>query len=429
MGRELPASVGQRLLWVLDHYRGDDGALNCPVLFRVRGPLDRDRLNAAVNALTQRHESLRTTFEGRGSRLLQLVHETQTLSIKQVDLSDSVCPTVRAQQAIDGELTTSIDPRVWPVRVTLWRLGEQDHILCINVHHLVTDAWSGVRIFRELQLLLNGATVHSLPAIRWQYAQFTEWQYKSFQEHMFGEQQAYWQRKLLGAECPELPFKPRAAQGSDVRRTASEISTIDADSVESLRQLARKHRTTFFTVMLAAFYGTLHRVTGQTDLAVGSIFANRFRPEVSNTIGFFANMLVLRNRFPMHPNFLEILENTRNTVQEAFLHQALPYQLLPANTIQAGPRRPDDVVFQLLSEPMNATNIRDARVEMLLPASLSRRFDLELTLVPRDGALNLALYYNAARLDRDRVAAFLEEYASFIVAIGGGPRRRASDKA
>src|SRR4051812_9131723 len=141
--REAPASVGQRLLWQMDHHRGAGGALNCPVFLRLRGRLDRGALLSALDRLVRRHESLRTTFAGRGHRLTQLIHEEPPPpATAELDLGGEPDPEEALERALAAEAQERVDPQAWPVRCTLWRLSDREHVLCVNMHHLVTDGWS-----------------------------------------------------------------------------------------------------------------------------------------------------------------------------------------------------------------------------------------------------------------------------------------------
>src|SRR5206468_8654163 len=161
----------------------------------------------------------------------------------------------------------------------------------------------------------------------------------------------YWRRQLADAELAVLP-RLRTRSETPETRSRVERATIEREVVGSLQQLARARRTTIFPVMLSVYYALLGRLTGQTDLAVSSIFANRSRPEARNTVGFLSNMVVLRTALGPHSSFAEIVRSASATVIQAFANQELPYQMLPLNTLRAGSVRPDDVVFQMFTGPM-----------------------------------------------------------------------------
>jgi hypothetical protein len=428
--RRAPVSVGQRLLWFVDHYRGTEGALNCPVICRLRGRLDVSALQTALDDLARRHESLRTTFAGRGRHLVQIIHEFSAAPIAKVDLSEAADPETAAQHAMSEELQTRIDPETWPVRVTLWRIADQDHLLCINVHHLVTDAWSCPVLFREFGLLLDRAAGVGveLPPVGWQYTQFADWQQRLIDNGELRPHSEYWCRQLAGVRVPELPYSGTTSDRAE-RRTAREVVNLESAVSDGLRRLARSERTTLFTVMLSLYYALLHRLTGQTDLAVGTLFANRLLAEVQNTIGFLANMVVLRTEIANAVTFDDVVRKARVTVTDAFMHQAVPYHLLPANIVEGGLGRINEVMFQMIAEPIRSVKMAKLEADVLVPEGIGSRFDLELVLVPRAGGFRGVLFYNSSRFDGRWARRFIASYAAFAAAVAVQPGVRLAELA
>lgn len=424
--REVPASIGQRLLWLLDHYRGADGALNIAVLFRLRGALDVLALAAAVNQLSHRHEALRTTFAGRGRLLTQLIHDPEPLAVVQRDLCRADDPEAALQQAVREELRTRIDLGSWPLRVTLWRVAAREHVLCLNMHHLVTDAWSCGVVSRELGLLYDRLVAGGPepPRVDWQYNQFVEWQQQTLVGDRLRGHEDYWRRQLQGGQLPSLPARAtRLEPGATRPAERIERVAIEPPVVRALQQLARSHRTTLFAVMLALYYALLHRLTGQNDLAVASLLANRLRPELRYTVGFLANMVVLRTRFEPAASFPDILQATRATVIDAFVHQELPYQLLPLDTMHANALL--DVVFQMMAEPTHQLQVADLQVEpMDAPDGLVSRFDLDFALIPRRGGLEALLGYAPDRFDGAWAHDMASGYARLARTVAGAPDSR-----
>jgi hypothetical protein len=420
--RKVPSSIGQRLLWLVDHYRGQDGALNCPVLLRLRGPLDTAALQSALDQLSARHETLRTTFIVEGRDLIQLIHDPKPFPLENFDLSEMIDSETAVQQRIANELRMRIDATTWPVRGTLWRVRETDHVLCINMHHLVADAWSCRIVFEDLRRLLDRIVFGGppLPQITWQYSQFIEWQQQELHGQQLRSHQDYWCKQLEGATLPLWPNKTDHENVKE-RRSASESIDIDSQTVAALSLFARKRRTTLFNVMLASYYVLLHQLTGQADLAIASLFANRLRPELQNTVGFVANMVILRTSLPKGATFTDLINETHATVTGAFLHQQVPYYILPGNVIQDRRRRPDDVVFQVLAEPVYNANLAGAEVEVLVPDGVGNRFELELALIPLKEGFKVVLFYNQARLDRAGAREFISRYANLVTLLSAQP--------
>ncbi len=415
--REIPASVGQRLLWYVDRYRGQAGELNCPFVLRVRGRLDVGILVLTVNDLVERHEALRTTVVRRGRGIYQIVHAAQPVSIQQMDFSDTAAPATFVKKALCEELRTRIDPTTCPVRVTLYRESDSDHTLCINMHHLVSDAWSCGVVFRDFRMLFEHRTSGgpTPPAPAWQYSDFAQWQEESLAGESLRQHHEYWRRVLEKAKLPSLPLDQLAS--SPRRRSEREILEINAETGKSLRDFARAKKTTMFNVMLAIYCCLLYRLSGQTDLLVASLFANRSRSEVQQTVGFFANIILLRTRLGRAVRFVDVLSSVHRTVMDALLHQAVPYCMLPLNDLRDSPRRPDDVVFQMMPEAASQSRMAGLDLDLIIPESLGSRFELELVLVPQRDGFRVILFYNAERIDKIWARGFLWAYVEMTSVI------------
>jgi hypothetical protein len=418
--RQVPASVGQRLLWQMDHYRGANGALNCPVLLRLRGSLDTAALRDAVHALSLRHEALRTTFTGRGPRLTQVVHERpRALAIVETDLSDERDPEAAAGLAMTAEARRRVDPEEWPVRVSLWRLAEREHVLCVNLHHLVTDGWSCAIVANDLVRIYDRLAGGGppLPEVGWQYTRWVEWQRELLQGEGLVRLREYWRRQLAGAELADLP-RAAVRAPADQRRTVVEHAVIPGPAVRALEAQARGAGTALFTMLLSAYYLLLNRTTGQTDLAVASIFANRSRPELRHTVGFLSNMVVLRGRVGGQATFLDLVRDLTSSVIGAFAHQELPYQLMPLDTLRAGPARPESVVFQLFAGPLQGSTAVGLVVEPIItvPEGIGSRWDFELSLAPSAGDLSVLLCYADDLYRREWARRFLDDYVRLVLA-------------
>ncbi len=425
--REAPASVGQRLLWFLDRYRGQTGALNCPMICRVHGRADETALRAAVDDLAARHDSLRTTFAGGGRELRQVIHEPAPVPVTTVDLRAEPDPEAALRAAIATDLRTRVDPRRAPLRVTGWRVGEDDRVLALTMHHLVTDTWSCDVLFTELAAAYERAVRPAggadpggdgQPATGWQPTQFAAWQERQLRGPAGQRHRDYWEQQLAGVRPPGIPVSPAGDGGG---RRAVEHAAVDPAVGRALRELARAERTTPFTVLLAGYYTLLHRLTAADDLAVATLFANRTRPELQRTVGFLANMVVLRAQLPPRATFVDVVRRSRQTVIDAFAHQELPYHLLARRTERAGGLRPDDLVFQMLAEPIDVTVAAGGVQFQGVVPDVVGRFDLELALMPRGDGYAAKLYYTADRLSPGWAADFIAGYAQTAAAVAAEP--------
>jgi hypothetical protein len=419
---EIEPSPGQRLLWHLDRYRGGDGAMNCPLLCRVRGHLDLAHLRTALGAAVARHESLRTVFAGRGRTLVQRVLDPEPVDPVLRDVSGGPDPESAMHEQLAAELRTRVDPSQCPIRVTLWRVSGDDHVLCVNMHHLVTDSWSLGVVFEDICAVLDREAGGSggLPPLGWQFRQFAAAQQAELGGAPGRRLTDWWRDRLDGMRLPAVPLSPAPADRTE-RTTALVRGDVGPEVVAGLRDLARSERTTLFSVLLTVYFLVLHRVTGDVDLAVASLFANRSRPETRRTVGFLANMLVLRQVLDPRRSVASQVRATHSTVVEAFLHQALPYQLLPVTGAERTGRRADDVVFQMLADPVYTTTAGGAEIEVMVPDGVGSRFELELVLVPVGEALRALLFHDAARLEPGFAERFVDRYVTAAAAVARRP--------
>jgi hypothetical protein len=401
---------------MMNHYRASAGygVFNCPVLVRISGPLDVSALRAAVDRLGERHQSLRTTFHGRGRDMVQRVHRPRPTPWTYADLSTS-----DQDAAITAELRSEVDIRQWPMRATLWRIGPTEHVLCVNVHHIVTDAWSTGILFRELHTGYTGA---ALDPVGWQYPDFAAWQQNLLDGPDISRHRAYWRRQLRGSALPRLPRAPRSESTPSFGDTGVAAVDLDAETGGRLRALAREHRATPFAVLLAAYFAALRRVTGQHDLTVASLFANRTHRETQGTVGFLANMVMLRCRSTPSSTFLDLVREAQTTSIGALAHQAHPFQTLPPYLVETGGLRPDDVVFQVVTETAHRVRAGAAEFELLVPDGIGSRFSFELAVTPLGQGYRAILFYRRDWFDDIFAERFAAGFGEVVRAGVADPR-------
>lgn len=413
---EAPASPGQRILWLIHHFKGAHGQLNYPLLLHMRGPLNEERLQQAVNALVKRHEALRTTFGRSQGLLVQLIHEPAPLTITTTRVEPA--SELRLRQAISAETGHSIDPTTTPVRVTLWRLGPREHVLCVNTHHLLTDAWSCRVVLEELLLLLGGYA--DLPRQMWQYRHFVQWQRRRSVIDRQKADREYWNRQLTGVKAPALAYRTDQTLPPGASRTVTAELEVGSADWARIQQIARAEQTTPFTIMLSIYYALLYRESGDTDLAVSSPFANRARSEVMRTVGFFANMLVLRTSLTAGSTFAHLVRSTRATVNAALAHQAFAHFLPSAGRRPATERPVENVVFQMLPALPPPAKIGDLEINVL-PPNIDSRFDLEFCVLPHHGGgAGILIQHSVEQLDNEISKRLLSGFISIMETLASG---------
>ncbi|MEY4910318.1 MAG: hypothetical protein RL260_4036, partial [Pseudomonadota bacterium] len=367
----LPLSFAQQRLWFLDRLDARAGAAyHMPSSVRLVGALDVPALQAALDRIVQRHEALRTRFESSADSALQhssVQHSAVQvisapdvgLSLRHHDLGDLPEAEREAQlQAIaDEEAAAAFDLAHGPlIRARLLRLAPEDHVLLVTMHHIVCDGWSMGVLINELGALYTAFSQgrpDPLPALPIQYADFAVWQRRWLQGPVLQRQLAFWCDHLQGAPALlELPTdRPRPA-AQDFRGAAVGFA-LEADLSAALRSLAQRHGTTLFMTLLAAWGALLARLSGQSDVVIGTPVANRNRAELEPLIGFFVNTQALRVSLAGNPSVAELLAQVRTTALAAQDHQDIPFEqvieaLHPARSLAHTP------VFQVQLQALDA---------------------------------------------------------------------------
>ena len=407
-----PASTGQRLLWALERGRGGAGALNTPVLAQVRTGLDRAAFRAAVDALVQRHEALRTVVERRNRQLVRRVRDVGTCPVRFEDLSTASSPHDAVRAAIASETAQDVDQHESPIRASVWHVADDLDVCCLNVHHFATDGWSARLLLRDLAGLYQrevGADPVPLPPVEWQYSDFVEWRESDAETSMRAEHVAYWKHRLAGARTPRIPVVAGTAVRGDA--TAMELAPIDDGVVDALAVVAKAQRTTLFGVLTAAFVATLARTTGDRDVAVTVLLSDRTRPELWNTVGHFISAVVLRVPVPSPGDYPAVIRECRDALFGAVEHQAVPLLMLPPGLLDTRELRVEDVVFQVMGDgsevhpPFEPWPHRE-------PGGVGRTFALEFVVLPLFGHWYATALFAPGRFDPAWVREALRELAA-----------------
>lgn len=430
-------SIGQCMLWLMETQVGGPGVMNVPIIYRMRGPLQVSALSAALTRLVERHEMLRTSFawnecpEPEPSWLSQYVHPGSEVSVKCVDVSTEDDPYEAAYEGIRARLVQDIDVTTGPpFTVDLYRLSPSDHLLMVNVHHIVTDAWSNMLICRDLGEFYSrevGAPESELESVDWSFRRYVEWQQERSSGPTGEANTAFWRREL--ARMKYLDLRPAPQRAADKKPPTENVwFAVHGPQMGRLRELAKQQRTTLFVVMLTLFYCVLHTVSGENDLAVGSVFANRPRRELYNTVGFFANLVVLGAQLPEHPSFGDVLRVVRRTVLEALGHQEFPYLIMMGDpSMPPGAIRASEVVFHMLAVPENVSPPSGVTFSGLqvephpIPDGMGSRFDLELLIVPQVGMLEGVYRYAGDRYEKEFVERLARCYQDLVDTVVDNP--------
>ncbi len=425
---ELPLSFAQERLWFMHQLEPESAAYNSPRALLVEGALDIAALGAATTALAARHESLRTRFPSDDEdRPQQVIDPPAEVRLPMVDLTR--LPASRrddeARRGIDRRACQPFDLARGPLfRALLMRLEDCRHAVLFDLHHIVSDGWSMDVLIRELQALY-GAAVNSVPPplapLRIQVADHAAWQKSAAVEELLADQRHYWRRQLAGlADQTLLPTdRPRGeARGF---RGADLLTTLEPAVSRRLATLGRGQGATHFMTLLAVFDLLLHRLTGATDLAVGTDVAGRDRLELEGLIGFFVNNLVLRTDLGGNPSFRDLLGRVRETTLDAFVHQEVPFDRVVKDLgVPRDPARTPlfQVLFVLQNTPRSPATQPGLTLQPIATTSAVSKFDLAVFFAESSDGLLAKWTYDTDLFENStvrRLAARFEHLARQVV--------------
>ncbi|HYR09616.1 MAG TPA: condensation domain-containing protein, partial [Longimicrobium sp.] len=373
------------------------------------GPLDVPALERALGDVVRRHDALRTTFHEVSDAAVQVIAPFAGFALPVDDLSavDEAAREAEVRRRADAEAARTFDLSAGPLfRPALLRLGEEEHVLLLSMHHVVSDEWSMDVLFRELSALYGAhreGRESPLADRALQYADYAIWQREQLRGEVLDRQMAYWKDRLAGAPpLLELPTdRPRPAV--QTHRGAREPFELSAGLLERLRVLGQGEGATLYMVLLAAFKVLLAKYAGTDDVVVGSPVAGRTRGEAEALIGFFANTLVLRTDLSGDPAFRQLLHRVRETTLGAFDHQEVPFEKLVAE-LQPERSRSHSPLFQVMFSLESADGFAPALAGVEVRREDAHRettkYDLMLTLTPRPHGLQGVVTYGTELFDR-----------------------------
>lgn len=329
-----PLSLNQQRLWFLHQWEPESHAYNIFEVTRLYAKLDVAALNRSFNQVIKRHEILRTTFALIDGHPMQIIVPDLTLFVPVIDLHSIPMPAreIEARRLSDEESKRPFDLTRGPlVRLTALWMGDEDQVLLLTIHHIISDGWS-VSIFVEevykvYQAYLLGKT-RPLPELPIQYADFAIWQRQQLAGEPLQRQLDYWKKNLAGA--PSLLTFPidRPRPPTQTFRGKSYLFRLDPDLSQEIKEVSQQAKTTLFMTALAVFSVLLARYSHQNRIVVGTPVGNRHYREIESLIGFFVNTLVLCCDLSGNPTFWELLEQVRQISLKAHEHRDFPFEML-----------------------------------------------------------------------------------------------------
>jgi len=326
-----PLSYAQETLWLAEQVSPGTPTYNLPEAWVLQGEVNPTALQQAMDEIVCRHETLRTLFRSRDGRPEQVVLAAAHLEINRVDLGPITDQEGELQRPLAIEARVPFDLARAPLaRATLFRTGEDRHVLYLNVHHLISDAWSQSILIRELvdrysaKILQQSCAIPPLPV---QFADFSLWQRDLLKSDLGQAHLAYWKNIMRTAPDALALFPGHPTSDSFVHRGSTHFLKISSALKSALREVGRRDGATLFMTLLAGFEALLHRYTLEEQIVVGIPMACRERIELDNVIGFFVHTQPVCPNLSGDPTFLELLRRIRESVLQASEHQEVPCEL------------------------------------------------------------------------------------------------------
>jgi amino acid adenylation domain-containing protein len=429
----LPLSFSQQRLWFLYRIAPENPAYNIDYAAHFRGRLNITTLEQSIWRIVSRHEVLRTTFIQVEDQPQQVVHPEISFCVRYVDLRHLAAQNrqTHARELAIKEAQRPFDLQEGPLlRITVVQQGDEDYVLLAAMHHIICDGWSLGVFIRELvsnyETFSSGATSQE-PELDVQYADFSIWQRRWVEGKAVQAQFEYWKKKLSGmTTLLDLPLdRPRRAVQSG--RGASLAFSILPSTTAALNELAQQQDATLFMVLASASKMLLSRYSGQTDITVGTVIANRNRVEVEPLIGCFVNTLALRTQISGDSRFIELLQSVRNTTLEAYANQDAPFEKVAAKvdgSRDLGLSPLFQIMLVLQNAPLGKMELQEMRLEPEEVETQTAKFDLTVQFTEHEQRLQGKLEYSTDLFNPETAGRIAAHLQSLLGSIARDPQQR-----
>jgi non-ribosomal peptide synthetase component F len=430
----LPAAIAQEHFWFFEQVLPDLPLFNISYVIRLLGTLNVAVLEQSFNEILRRHEVLRTTFALVDGQLVQIIAPAMQMPLTMRDLR--IQPEAEregeAQHVLRKESRRPFDLTQGPLlRGCVLQLGEQEHLLLVTLHHIICDGWSLSVLGHELVVLYDAfaaGKLSPLPALPIQYADLATWQ-RQWTHHMALQAQfAYWMEQLRDPlPVLQLPTGRPRGEGLSVR-TARQPVVIPRSLCEALTGLCQQEGCTLFMVCLTAFKILLYGYTGQEDLCVATLVANRTRQELEGLIGLVVNTVILRTSLGGNPTCREVLQRVRATTLAAYAHQELPFEeIVRALENERGLQRTalcqvmviwQNFMQRPLSDSAHTLHFEAVEQSAVTPDIELTTFDMILILRERPQGLTVTCVYKTDLFDAATISHMLDDFQYVFASVG-----------
>jgi len=432
---DLPLSFAQQRLWFLHQLEPTSAVYNCPAAVWFTGALNLAALAQSFNEVVRRHEVLRARFSARDGSPVQIVAPSLSVSLPVIDLSGLAAERVEAEierlSRVEAERAFDLSRDVL-LRTKVLRISEEEHVVLVTMHHIVSDGWSIGVLVKEVAALYEAYAQGNqvgLKPLAVQYADYAYWEREWLQGEVLEEQMAYWKEQLTEAPVLELPTdRPRPPVPGYLG--AYESFELDQKLSAGLMSLSRRLDATLFMTLFSAWQTLMHRYSGQSVIVVGTPIANRQQAETEELIGFFVNMLPLRTDLSGDPSFAELVQRVRGTALGAYAHQALPFEKLieelqPERDASHAPLV--QVVFALQNAPQGDLTALDLKLNYLEVETSTAKYDIVVNVYEIGDKLLVKFTYSTDLFDASSMQQLGQHFKTLLAAVVENVDRRVSE--
>jgi acyl carrier protein len=431
------ASFWQEQMWYLEQLSPDLPTYNVPFRFNLKGPLNVTALKASLNEIERRHESLRTTLQVRGGKVVQVIAPVRSMKLSVTDLSKEKNPQNSAIEFAKKFMQTPLNLADGPLyRVHLLQLDKAglEHVLLWVGSHAIADGWSLSIIIREL-ITLYGSFLRdekvNLDELPIQFGDFAIWQRENLSGETYERILKYWKEQLDGCEPlrVETDFTRPAIQSM---RGDTCLFSISKQTADSIAKISKRCGVTPFTILLAAYQLLLVSRTGQNECVLGTGITGRTKSELESLIGSFVNIIVIRTKMSGDPTFTELVERVRNVTLDAIAHQDIPFgKLIQELAPERDHRRPPlcQTIFIYGSTPLLDNDIQltsDLDLSWDGVSTPTVKFDFELAIDEQPDGLLGRFDYCTDLFRKETAEALCRDYVQIVEAIAQQPELRLS---
>ncbi|MCP4178736.1 MAG: amino acid adenylation domain-containing protein, partial [bacterium] len=427
-------SNAQKRLWVINQNIEENNSYNMPFGYIIRGFFDEEAFKRSYSYIINRHESLRTVIVTVNGEPRQKILEKPNFVVNFIDLRNSINIDDKVKKIADLEISTEFDLENGPlVRFSILRLEEEKSLIFFNMHHIISDGWSMNLFSKEFLIIYNSYRNNNEPVLeelRIQYKDYSAWQNKLLSSQKFNDQRKYWLDKLSG-ELPILNLQADKTRPIAQTYNGNSCSITLEESIRTkILLLSKKYNVSLFMLFQTFIKILFYRYTGQEDIIIGSAIAGREHKDLENQIGFFVNMLAIRDNINHSQTFAEVLENIKNSCNEAFDNQSYPFDILVDDLeIRRDISRSPifDVGLTLQNNESSAIELEGLEITEYERENITSKFDLLFNITEFENLIDICIEFNTDIYFENRISRMSKHLKTLILSIIDNPETMVQD--